>query len=98
MALADWNLIAAEAVEVTKRFGGRIVAPAQPTRYPRIPANQIMQPAANAKTLDYACVFGTLKENTSLSAFVPDVFYLRSVVPLLDEYLRRVDKTVATLD
>jgi|SRR6185312_9244925 len=98
MALADWNLIADDAVEVTKRFGGKIVAPALPTRYPRIPANQIMQPAANAKTLDYACVFGTLTESVSLSAFVPDVFYLRSVLPLLDEYLQRVDKTVATLD
>jgi hypothetical protein len=97
MALADWNLTAAEAVEVTSHFGGKIVAPAQPTRYPKIPANKIMQPAGDAKTLDYACVFGALKENASLTAFVPDVFYLRSVTPLLDRYLQRVVETVDML-
>ncbi len=97
IALADWNLIADEASNVTRKFGGAIVAPDEPTRYPKIAANQIMQPAEGAKTLDYACVFGDLKEKKSLASFVPDFPYLRSTAALLDVYLKRVEERVASL-
>lgn len=97
IALADWNLKASEAREVTRIFGGAIAAPNEPTRYPKIAANQIMQPAGDAKTLDYACVFGTLQKSDSLSAFVPDAYYLRSIFALLDIYLKRVQEKVTSL-
>ncbi|SIT46571.1 hypothetical protein BN2476_520001 [Paraburkholderia piptadeniae] len=97
IALADWNLKAGEARDVTRVFGGTIAAPNEPTRYPRIAANQIMQSAEEAKILDYACVFGTLQQNESLSASVPDVYYLRSILVLLDTYLKRVQEKVTSL-
>lgn len=97
IALADWNLEADEARNVTRSSAGTIVAPDEPTRYAKIAANQIMQPSEKAKILDYACVFGTLQQNHALTAFVPDVYYLRSILGLLDVYLKRVQQTVTTL-
>ncbi len=97
IALADWNLKADEARDVTRISGGTIVAPNEPTRYPKIAANKIMQPAEEAKTLDYACVFGDLQHNKSLSAFVPDVYYLRTILVLLETYLKRVEEKVTNL-
>lgn len=96
LALADWNLEADEARNVT-RSAGAIVAPDEPTRYSKIAASKIMQPSERAKILDYACVFGTLQHNHALTAVVPDVYYLRSILGLLDVYLKRVQEKVTTL-
>lgn len=97
MALADWNLKADDAIEVTRVAGGQILAPDEPTRYSKVPATQIMQPLGEAKTLDYACVFGTLRERPTLRAFVPDVYYYRTVLDLMDTYLKRVQAVVADI-
>lgn len=97
LALADWNLEADEARNVTRSAAGAIVAPDEPTRYSKIAANKIMQPSEKAKILDYACVFGTLQHNHALTAFVPDVYYFRSILGLLDVYLERVQEKVTTL-
>ncbi|GAB4511431.1 MAG: hypothetical protein Tsb0019_06940 [Roseibium sp.] len=98
IAVADWNLESDQAVQVASMSGGRIVAPREPTRYPFIPPQKILQPVGGGKVLDYACVFGGLAASNSFEAFVPDVFHLRSVMPLLEGYLKQIVDKVNDLD